>query len=75
MAHRCGVLCDEDKVVVLLAKDPEELAKYKDSMAMSYVEDNAKVQFCPGVPWCGRAVQVSAGARLSRGRGGRGLTQ
>ncbi len=29
------------------------------AMALSYVEDNARVNFCPSVPWCGHAVQVS----------------
>ncbi|PNW70486.1 hypothetical protein CHLRE_17g721950v5 [Chlamydomonas reinhardtii] len=40
-------------------REPNEaLDKYKHSMALSYVEDNARVNFCPSVPWCGHAVQV-----------------
>jgi hypothetical protein len=32
--------------------------KYKQSLLESYMEDNAKVRFCPSVPWCSRAVEV-----------------
>lgn len=62
MAHKCGVLCDEDMVVALLtaggAACKEDLDKYCESVTMSYVEDNARVHFCPSVPWCGRAIQA-----------------
>ncbi|GIL45958.1 hypothetical protein Vafri_3067 [Volvox africanus] len=93
MSHRCGVVCDEEKVCVLLRSNcgagssgaggvsncgggeggggcsssgadggggavAEAFDKYTHSLALSYVEDNARVQFCPSVPWCGHAIQV-----------------
>ncbi|EFJ52718.1 hypothetical protein VOLCADRAFT_102701 [Volvox carteri f. nagariensis] len=95
MSHRCGVVCDEEKVCALLKSDcgtrsssaggaggvcggsssgggdgtnvssdggvkeaAGALEKYTRSLALSYVEDNARVQFCPRVPWCGHAIQV-----------------
>jgi hypothetical protein len=50
------------------------LHKYQQSLLESYMEDNAKVRFCPSVPWCGRAVEVReapcrGAARLARGPG------
>ncbi len=51
---KCGVVCDESKVRALLSRhagDAEALDKYGKSLALSYVEDNARVNFCPGVPW------------------------
>ena len=62
MAFKCGVACDEDKVVALLAPLPDQLAKYKQARLMSYLEDNHNVRFCPSVPWCGNAVQVRSSA-------------
>ncbi|KAG2497384.1 hypothetical protein HYH03_004542 [Edaphochlamys debaryana] len=97
MAHKCGVVCDEEKVCILLKCDRgpasasgagagsgasasgsgasaaaggsggsggaggetgEALERYTRSLALSYVEDNARVNFCPSVPWCGHAIQV-----------------
>lgn len=58
MAERCGVVCDEDKVCSLLARDTNLLKLYERTHLNSYVEDNAHVRFCPSVPWCERAVQV-----------------
>lgn len=96
MSHKCGVVCDEEKVCTLLRSDGsagtsggrggtvgtsasgrgggvgltggtenggrvevvDALGKYTHSLALSYVEDNARVQFCPSVPWCGHAIQV-----------------
>ncbi len=52
------------------ACDAEALDKYGKSLALSYVEDNARVNFCPSVPWCGHAVQV--GKREDRGQGAEG---
>lgn len=41
----------------------EVFAKYNHSHMQSYLEDNARVTFCPSAPWCGNAVQVRARAR------------
>lgn len=58
MAFKCGVACDEDKVVELLRGNTALLEKYEQARLLSYIEDNSNVRFCPSVPWCGRAVQV-----------------
>ncbi|KXZ51910.1 hypothetical protein GPECTOR_11g38 [Gonium pectorale] len=109
MSHKCGVVCDEEKVCTLLRSnsactscastaagsaaagsgasgsgasssgasgsgagaagaagagtssgggEADALSKYKQSLALSYVEDNSRVNFCPSVPWCGHAIQV-----------------
>jgi hypothetical protein len=49
-----------------LQSEPELLSKYKQSHLESYMEDNQRVAFCPSVPWCGRAVEVSADAAFCR---------
>lgn len=41
MGHKCGVACDEEKVTLLLAGQPEVLSKYQQTMLMSYLEVRA----------------------------------
>ena len=64
MAFKCGIVCDEEKVCRLLKDAASDLDKYKQARLQSYIEDNSNVRFCPSVPWCGQAVQVSYGWRL-----------
>jgi hypothetical protein len=45
-------------ISLVAAAAVQVLQKYKQSLLESYMEDNAKVRFCPSVPWCGRAVEV-----------------
>lgn len=42
--------------------EPEVFAKYAHSHMQSYLEDNARVAFCPSAPWCGNAVEVGGRA-------------
>lgn len=51
-------LCFHVVSLALAAAAVQVLQKYKQSLLESYMEDNAKVRFCPSVPWCGRAVEV-----------------
>jgi ariadne-1 len=44
---------------MFLQSESELLSKYKQSHLESYMEDNQRVAFCPSVPWCGCAVEVS----------------
>lgn len=38
--------------------NPSLLEKYSQSHLQSYLEDNARVAFCPSAPWCGHAIEV-----------------
>lgn len=58
MAFKCTVVCDEGKVRRLLAGDKKVLQAYNLRRLQSYMEDNARVRFCPSVPWCGNAAEV-----------------
>ena len=60
MLPGCGVLCDEDQVKCLLADDCELLEKYNQGLIDGYVDDNARVRWCPSVPHCGTAVRVNS---------------
>lgn len=57
MAPGCGVVCDEDKVKVLLRKNKPLLDKYEQTLLESYVDDNKRVKWCPSVPHCGHAIR------------------
>ena len=54
LAEQCVPL----QVERLLQGEQELLTKYRESLVASYVEDNAKVCWCPSVPHCGSAIQV-----------------
>ena len=44
---------------LLQERDPEALAKYEHAIVHSYIEDNAHVKWCPSVPCCERAIEVT----------------
>ncbi len=59
MEHQCGAICDEDKVRKLVGgQDPESVERYERFLLESYIEDNAKVKWCPSIPHCGNAIRV-----------------
>ncbi|KAG6544638.1 hypothetical protein Mapa_013943 [Marchantia paleacea] len=59
MEHQCGAICDEDKVRRLVGtRDPESVDRYERFLLESYIEDNAKVKWCPSIPHCGNAIRV-----------------
>lgn len=59
MSHQCGAICDEDKVRELVgSQDPESVERYERFLLESYIEDNAKVKWCPSVPHCGNAIRL-----------------
>ncbi|KAL3678073.1 hypothetical protein R1sor_021029 [Riccia sorocarpa] len=59
MEHKCGAICDEIKVRDLVGnKDPESVSRYDRFLLESYIEDNAKVKWCPSTPHCGNAIRV-----------------
>ncbi|GAQ81569.1 hypothetical protein KFL_000840120 [Klebsormidium nitens] len=59
MAHKCNAICDEEKVLKLVAEaDPLAVDRYERSLLESYIEDNSKVKWCPSVPHCGNALRV-----------------
>jgi ariadne-1 len=44
MAHRCNAICDEEKVLKLVAAaDSTAVDRYERSLLESYIEDNSKV--------------------------------
>ena len=66
---KCGALCDEAAVRALLASGAEEggdascataLETFERALAQSYVDDNARVRWCPSVPHCGAAVEAAS---------------
>ncbi|KAG0578371.1 hypothetical protein KC19_4G017900 [Ceratodon purpureus] len=59
MEHQCGAICDEDKVRELVgSEDPESVERYERFLLESYIEDNAKVKWCPSTPHCGNAIRL-----------------
>lgn len=59
MEHQCGAICDEDKVRDLVgSEDPESVERYERFLLESYIEDNAKVKWCPSTPHCGNAIRL-----------------
>lgn len=59
MEHNCGAICDEDKVRDLVGlQDPESVQRYERFLLESYIEDNAKVKWCPSTPHCGNAIRL-----------------
>lgn len=58
MSFKCGVVCDEALVTKVMKGNPSLLEKYSQSHLQSYLEDNARVAFCPSAPWCGHAIEV-----------------
>lgn len=59
MEHQCYAICDEDKVRELVGlKDPESVERYERFLLESYIEDNAKVKWCPSTPHCGNAIRL-----------------
>ena len=67
---KCGALCDEAAVRALLSAGVAEeggdgaaaaaLATFERALAQSYVDDNARVRWCPSVPHCGAAVEAAS---------------
>eukprot|EP00898_Chlorokybus_atmophyticus_P007190 jgi/Chlat1/7472/Chrsp6S09193 len=59
MAFKCGLVCNEEKVHALVsAVDVKAAAKYNRALVESYIEDNARVKWCPSTPHCGNAIRV-----------------
>lgn len=50
----CCCLCS-----CVVQGESELLQKYNKSHLDSYIEDSTRVTYCPSVPWCGRAIEVS----------------
>ena len=44
----------------LIQGDAALLAKYSGTLAASYIEDNARVCWCPSVPHCGNAIRADS---------------
>ncbi|KAK9817712.1 hypothetical protein WJX72_001099 [[Myrmecia] bisecta] len=59
MGFKCGAICEESKVKALLKHEPDLLNKYELSLLQSYIDDNNMVKWCPSVPHCGHALQVT----------------
>lgn len=52
MAHKCNAICDEEKVLKLVAEaDPLAVDRYERSLLESYIEDNSKVHHVVSNPW------------------------
>ncbi|XP_024961715.1 probable E3 ubiquitin-protein ligase ARI2 [Cynara cardunculus var. scolymus] len=59
MAHKCYVVCDEDKIRYYVSKTDPDLAEQFDRYLLeSYIEDNKRVKWCPSVPHCGNAIRI-----------------
>lgn len=43
----------------LLRNEGKLLEKYEEKLLDSYIEDNKSVRWCPSVPHCGCAIQVT----------------
>ncbi|KVH88437.1 Zinc finger, RING/FYVE/PHD-type [Cynara cardunculus var. scolymus] len=61
MAHKCYVVCDEDKIRYYVSKTDPDLAEQFDRYLLeSYIEDNKRVKWCPSVPHCGNAIRIDS---------------
>lgn len=59
MAHKCYVVCDEDKIRNYVSeKDPDLAEQFDRYLLESYIEDNKRVKWCPSVPHCGNAIRI-----------------
>eukprot|EP00245_Coleochaete_scutata_P002211 TRINITY_DN1290_c0_g1_i1.p1 TRINITY_DN1290_c0_g1~~TRINITY_DN1290_c0_g1_i1.p1 ORF type:complete len:712 (-),score=157.04 TRINITY_DN1290_c0_g1_i1:783-2918(-) len=59
MEYKCNAICDEDKVRGLISKVEGDVAeRFETSLLESYIEDNARVKWCPSAPHCGSAIRV-----------------
>ena len=64
MGFKCGLVLNIDKVEQLLSRQPEHLAKFKQAILVSFIEENHSVKCCPSIPWCGRAISVKGDSFL-----------
>ena len=48
------------QVLALIGPDAPLASRYSRDRLQSYLEDNARVRFCPSAPWCGRCIEVRA---------------
>ncbi|XP_075096370.1 putative E3 ubiquitin-protein ligase ARI2 [Nicotiana tabacum] len=56
MDFKCNAICDEEKIRdPVTAKDPTLGDRF---LLESYIEDNERVKWCPGVPHCGNAIRI-----------------
>ena len=66
MEFRCGAVLAEELVRRLVAGTPGDLAaRFERSLEESWVDDNARVKWCPSAPHCGHAVQARAASRVA----------
>lgn len=57
MGYKCNMVFDE--VMIPRFVTGKVLSKYTNKIAESYVEDNARVKWCPSAPHCGNAVEIA----------------